>query len=1316
MKDFQDEGLLHHFCGPLYDADLDRDELLHELFEETVQHYPGKTAVESGSVKLTYRELDCRANQLAHYLRDIGVGREDRVALLLPKTEFVYVAMLGVLKAGAAYVPLDPAYPTDRVGFIVQDCAAKVCITEAALLEALGGEIGDTPVFLADRDGPGLTGQPDTPLGREQTGLDRQCLCYVIYTSGTTGRPKGCLIEHRNICNLVRSEAKVYGITGEDRVFQCASTAFDASLEEIWMAFRHGATLVAGTKEIMRTGPMLGQALSQRGVTVLSCVPTLLSMIEGDIDTMRILIVGGEACPKDLAARWHRPTRTIFNSYGPTEATVAATYGVLVPNRPVTIGQALPNYRCYILDDKLDPVPPGAEGELYIGGSGVARGYLNRDDLTRERFITTERVTGEPERLYRTGDLARFTEDGDIDYLGRADDQVKVRGYRIELSEIEAVLMQCPGVQCAAVTMWRETGQLAAYVVARQGASMSLGFMRETVAKRLPPYMMPATLDVIAALPLLTSGKVNRKALPAPVEPFEDRDRPVTAPRNQVERDVAGVWEEVFKRKGISVTDDFFLDLGGHSLFAAVMVSKLRHVSGFAGISVGDVYQHPTIESLATLGVQGAAASKPAPAQVFREIPPARHFACACAQLLAVVVLAGLYAWQWLGPFFTSAYLVLDHWALGPSLLAGLLVYAVSYPLLLAVVVLAKWLILGRIKPGKHPLWGWYYFRFWFVRQLSRAVAIKYLAGSPLICLYYRLLGAKVGRDVFIGTAGLMTFDLLTVGDGASIGYDSSVDGSWVEDGQLHLASVTIGANCFVGNRSVLGPNTVMRDNSGLADLSMLPEGGVIPSGSLYGGTPAAPVGTFEDVPAPRTWSFGYGLCFVLGVFLFPLLVEGAIFPGLMFMEVLDNIDPYYWWLLYAPVVGISFILLICLEIALFKWVFLPRMKEGRYPLRGWFYWRKWFFTQLMQVSLEILGTLYSTLYLKPWFFVLGARLGKGSEISTVRHVNPEFLVAGAACFLADDVMIGAPGVRGGAISIGYVHVGDKTFVGNSALVPGGMVLGDGALIGCLSTTPAANPVPTGTSWFGSPAIHLPRRQEAERFSEAQTYAPPRRLVLLRCAIEFFRVTLPLTLFVVLATMIMNVVDMYQDWLPLWMQIASLPFLYLGSGVAALLLVAGLKWVVVGRYRESNHPLWCGFVWRTELVTGVYENFGTLFMLDLLRGTPFIRWPLRLLGMRVGPRCYLDSTWFTEFDLVEIGEEAALNEDANLQTHLFEDRVMKVGRVVIGKRCTVGMKATVLYDTCLEDNVSLGDLSLLMKGETLPRETKWQGAPARRVG
>ena len=1314
------EDIISRFSGPPYDPDLDRDELLHELFEAAADACPEKAAICCREREWSYRELDRQANQLAHWLRQRGVGAEDRVALQLQKSEFVYIAMLGVLKAGAAYVPLDPAYPADRVSFILADCQAKMLVTESKIVESLGSVVTESgvPLFLADRDREALAKEPSVRIPRAETGQNRQNLCYVIYTSGTTGRPKGCLIEHRNICNLVRSEAAVYGIGPEDRVFQCASVAFDASLEEIWMAFFHGATLVPGVKEIMQSGPQLAGILTQLGVSVLSCVPTLLSMIEGDIETLRVLIVGGEACPSDLASRWHRPTRTIFNSYGPTEATVAATYAVLEPNKPVTIGKPLPNYRAYILDEQLNLVPLGAEGELYLGGEGVARGYLNRDELTRERFVVTERITGAPIRLYRTGDQARFSTEGDIDYLGRADDQVKLRGFRIELTEIESVLMQCPGVLSAVVALRPEIQSLAAYVVARSGQTLNRGLMRETLTNRLPPYMVPATLDELEQLPMLTSGKVDRKKLPAPQAPFIDEARELVAPRSEGETRLAEVWATLFSRKSVSITDDFFLDLGGHSLFAATLVSKLRTLPGFGAASVGDVYQHPTIEQMAAAFGDAAALAPEGPEgkSTFRPTSKVAHAACGAAQALSLVFLAGVYCWQWLGPFFTSAYLILDGWTMARSILPALVVYSVSYPLLLLLVIVCKWLLLGRMKPGRYPLWGWFYLRFWFVRCLTRAVAVKYLAGTPLLCLFYRLLGARIGKDVFLGGAGIFTPDLLQVGDRSSVGFDSSVDGSWVEDGMLHLAPITLGKDCFVGNRSVLGGHTVMEDGTVLGDLSYLAEGARIPAGERFVGSPAVSVGKALPQQHTQAWSFGYGLLFVLGVFLFPLLVEGVVFPGLLIMERMDYIDPFYWWLIAAPVVAITFIVLMCAQVAFFKRLLLPRIHEGVFPLRSWLYFRKWFMSQLMQVSLEVLGTLYSTLYLKPWFRMLGAKIGKSSEISTVCHVEPEMLVAGDACFLADDAMVGAPTVRGGTMTIGYVHVGSRTFVGNSAVVPAGKVLGDGTLVGCLSTTPTHNPLSDGTSWFGSPALLLPRRQQTERFADNQTYSPTRRLVLLRYAIEFFRVTLPSTLFVMSATMVMNIIDFYQDTTPLLFQIATLPFLYVSVGAAGFLLVALSKRLLVSRYKVGNHPLWCVFIWRTELVTGLYENFGVLFFLDLLRGTPFIRWPLWLMGMKVGAHCYIDSTWFTEFDLVEIGDEVALNEDANLQTHLFEDRVMKVGGVSVGHRCSVGQKATILYNTRLDDNVSLGDLSLLMKGETLPANTKWQGAPARRVG
>jgi len=1320
MENEERDRLLTELSGPAYDPGLDRDELLHELFEAVVDAGPDRPAIQLEGRILSYRQLDAQANRLAHALRQRDIGPDDMVAIQLEKTEFLYVAMLGVLKAGAAYVPLDPGYPGDRVSYILEDCQAKLLLTQISIADRLGAELtaAGTPLFLADRDAAALADQPATRIARAETGQTRDSLAYSIYTSGTTGRPKGCLIEHRNICNLVRSESTVYGIGPDDRVFQCASPAFDASLEEIWMAFYHGALLLPATKAVMRSGPDMAGLMTELGVTVLSCVPTLLSMIEGDIETLRVLIVGGEACPRDLAARWHRPGRVIFNSYGPTEATVAATYAVLEPNGPVTIGKALPNYRTFILDDQLDLVPIGAEGELYLGGEGIARGYLHRDDLTRERFVVTERPGGGPVRLYRTGDLARFTETGDIEYLGRADAQVKLRGFRIELTEIESVLMQCPGVLAAAVAVDIPRQALAAYVVPRAGETINRGLLRETLTARLPPYMMPASLDELDALPMLTSGKVDRKSLPEAKTPFIDESRTVVAPRTETEKRLAAVYAAVFGRKDVSVVDDFFLDLGGHSLLAATVASKLRREPGLEGASIGDIYQYPTIEKLAVELEKRAGDQQKAPAEPRTAyLPPsnARYRLCALGQGIGLLVLAGIYAWQWLGPFFTSAYLILDGWTLLASIIPALLVYSISLPILLVMVIVAKWVLLGRMQPGKHPLWGWYYLRFWFVRQLTRAVAIKYLAGTPLLSLYYRLLGARIGRDVFLGGAGLATPDLLDVGDGTSVGFDSSIDGSWVEDGWLQLAPIVIGRGCVVGNRSVLGGHTVMEDGSALGDLSYLAEKGRIPAGERYEGSPAVSVGQAKPLQAQPMWSFGYGLLFAIGVFLYPLLIEGAVFPGMLLMEQLDYIDSYYWWLLYAPVVGIGIVLGICIEVAFFKWLLLPRIHEGSFPVHSWFYYRKWFLGHMMEVSLEVLGTLYSTLYLKPWFRLLGAHIGRGSEISTVRHVEPEMLVAGDACFLADDVMIGTPRVEGGEIAIGYVHVGDKTFVGNSALVPQGKVLGNGVLIGCLSTTPQTNPIQDGTSWFGSPSLLLPRRQQAEHFAESRTYAPPRHLILIRYCIEFFRVTLPCTLFVATATMLMNITDMIQDTTPLWFQVAMLPPLYLGFGALGFLAVIGCKWLLVGRYAASNHPLWCNFVWRTELVTGIYENFGVYFFLDLLRGTPFIAWPLKLLGMKIGRRCYIDSSWYTEFDCIRLGDEAALNEDANLQTHLFEDRVMKVDGVTVGKRCTVGLKTTVLYGTALGDDAALGDLSLLMKGESLPAGTRWQGTPARRL-
>jgi non-ribosomal peptide synthetase-like protein len=1285
--------------------------LLHEIFEAAADQAGDRPAVLCGATTLSYRVLDERANRLARCLRARGIGQQDRVAILLPRSERIYEAMLAVLKAGAAYVPLDAEIPADRLAFILADCDAKCLLTVAGL-----GDGVDTPRLRLDEDAAELARYSAERIPPAESYGRPQDLCYVIYTSGTTGRPKGVLIEHRSAVHLVRAEQQLYGLRSDDRVFQFASVAFDASVEEIWMAFANGATLVVGTKELLRAGPEFCTELSRLGVTFFSCVPTFLALLEKDIPSVRILVLGGEVCPADVIARWLRPGRTVYNTYGPTEATVIATAAILHPNQKVTIGRPIAGYQVYLLDPDLAPVPPGEPGELCIGGDGVARGYLNRPELEQAKFVVTAKPTGTALRLYRSGDRARQLPDGNLEYLGRTDDQVKVRGFRIELSEIEAVLLQCPGVLAAAVTVHGASQRLAAYIVPRSDLRPERAVIRDRLIEQLPSYMVPASLDELPALPFTIAGKVDRKQLPAPRIPLREGQGRGTPPRTAAERAVVQAWQSVLAQDGISIEDDFFNDLGGHSLLAAQAVSKLRALPEFVGISIGDLYANPTVEKLATLARQaGQRPSAPrstpeAPSKETAKAATLRYLMCCLLQALGVLFVSGIYAWQWLGAFLTYGYFVVAGGTITEALLRSLLIFLITTPAVLALSIVMKWALLGRIRPGHYPLWGFYYFRFWFVRAVMRAAPVKNLTGTPFLNLYYRLLGARIGRNVFLGSELGMSCDLLQIGEGSSVGLESSLDCTSVEGGMLRLAPTRVGKGCWVGHRAVLGGDTVMEDGSGLGDLSMLPDGMRIPAGDLWRGSPAAPAGKLEpEAPIPF-WSPGVAVLQLIGVFAIPLVTLAAILPGLMAMTALGHKDEGFTHLVAAPVVALTFVVNLCLVVWVVKWGLLGRMKEGRFPVRGGYYVRMWFFDKLMDLSLEVIGTLYTTLYLRPWLRALGARIGPRSEVSTIRFIHPELLETGPECFLADDVGVGAPCVRGGYFTLGTAYLGARTFVGNSAILPNGVKLGNDVLVGVLSLPPdqSAN----GTAWLGSPAIAIPARQRHD-VSESATYRPPRRLVALRMLTEFFRILMPSTIFVVLASLIINATDILQDYIELAQWLALVPLMYVVGGVLAILTTVLLKWLVVGRYRAGNHPLWSTFVPRSELVTGVYENLAVMFLLDLLRGTPFIVWVLRAFGAKIGRRCYVDTTWFTEFDLVEIGDEAVLNENANLQTHLFHDRVMTTGVVRIGNRCVIGSSSVVLHDASIEDGATLGELSLVMKGEQLPAGTHWQGTPAR---
>jgi non-ribosomal peptide synthetase-like protein len=1324
-------GILEVESGIAQGGQRPQQDALHALFELQVRARPQQLALVCGQKQMTYGELDRRANQLAHFLRDKGVGRGDAVAMLLERSMDVYVTLLGILKAGAAYVPLDPDYPEDRISYILSDCHVKALVTSSDF--AAKHPHYDGPVIELDYQAHEIALHTGLPLLDIHTPVRSDDLCYVIYTSGSTGRPKGVQIEHRSACNLVRSEGKIFNVRPADRVYQGFSIAFDASVEEVWLAFFAGATLVVGTRHMVHAGPDLCRMLTDARVSVLSCVPTLLSMMDDDLPTVRLLILGGEDCPQSLVSRWATPGRRMVNTYGPTEATVIATYAECHPSRRVTIGKTIPNYSAYILDAQMGEVPVGEVGELHIGGMGLARGYVGRDDLTREKFVPNPFSTSGNghSRLYKTGDLARWNDDGNIEFLGRVDNQVKLRGFRVELSEIESVLMQCPDVQTAAVVVREDAGiqQLVAYLVTRDQCAIDEENLRDILRARLPVYMMPALFEVIDALPTLPSGKVDRKALPAPKPREKPARQDCVPPRTETETKLVAVWTDLFAAGPVSIHDDFFLDLGGHSLLAARMVSELRADPDFQDLSMLDIYNHPTIVALATKLDESRSQSQQLPAgeatgaDTYSPVSQLSYYLCSLGQALGLYVVLGLFSLQWLAPYLTYTYLIEHDYPINEALLGSLSILLAVYPAMLLIAVLTKWTVIGRFKAGSYPLWGWYYFRWWLVNAVVSSTPVSYLCGTPLLNWFYRLMGAKIGANVHLATDHVVAFDLLSIGDGSSVGTDSSLLGYTVEHGKLHIGPVEIGERCFVGTRSVVREFSRMEHDSKLEDLSMLPRGACIHRGERWVGSPAAraPSGTYERDAAEVGVlpSLGrrivYGVMYAAGVFVFPMFVLAAIFPGMILMNHLNYADDYYWYLAVAPLVAMSFVVFLCLEIALVKWILLGRVKAGKYPLHSFFYLRKWFVDQLMELSLDVLGPLYSTIYLAPWYRLLGAKLGRRAEISTASFISPDLLTIDDEGFIADSVSLGAARVDNGFMTIAGTSIGKRSFIGNSALLPPGSVIGDNCLIGCLSAPPAASPGARqdDSSWLGSPSFFLPQRQQSTAFSVESTFEPTRKLWLQRAAIELCRVALPSTCFIMITSVLLSVLLLIHDQISYGHLLLLFPLLYAMCGMAAAGIVILIKWALMGRYRPCEHPLWSTFVWKTELVNALHEELAGLFLVNKLLGTPFISWYFRLLGTKIGRRVFMETMDVTEFDLVSIGDDCTLNKDCTLQTHLFEDRVMKMSTVTVGDKCSVGTMSLVLYDTEMEQGSCLDDLSLLMKGEQLPAWSCWEGVPAK---
>ena len=597
---------------------------IHELFEVQALERPGKIALLQGECRWSYGEINARANRLAHYLRELGVRPDDRVALYGPRSPEIVMAMLAVHKAGGAYVPLDSNYPAERLAYMVQDSEPTVVLYHGAPLHILTEHLGvGTPLLDLRGDADCWQHHSESNPSPLAVGLQGGHLAYVIYTSGSTGRPQGVRVEHRGVVNQVTMLAESLGLGAQDRMLQFASLSFDASVEEVFASWARGATLVLRTDEWLASARAFWALCEAHKINVVDLPTQFWEQLAREPSpvpaSVRQIIIGGEAVSERALQAWfatsgHRPR--LLNTYGPTEATISATMHEVTRSGLSTIGRPSANTHVYILDERMQPVPAGVSGVLYIGGVQVARGFLTQPELTAQRFFEDPFVAGG--RLYKTGDLGRWLADGSIEYLGRNDFQVKIRGFRIELGEIEAQLARVEGVREVVVMARAQPDapgekRLVAYYT---GESLAAEQLREHAAGSLPQYMVPAAFVHLERMPLTPNGKLDRKALPAPQgDAFASRQ--YEAPQGELEQTLAGLWCEVLKLERVGRHDNFF-ELGGHSLLAVQLVSRIRKVLNVE-VALSELFAHPELAALAARLESASPATLPQIPLVSRE-------------------------------------------------------------------------------------------------------------------------------------------------------------------------------------------------------------------------------------------------------------------------------------------------------------------------------------------------------------------------------------------------------------------------------------------------------------------------------------------------------------------------------------------------------------------------------------------------------------------------------------------------------------------------------------------------------------------------
>jgi non-ribosomal peptide synthetase-like protein len=1234
-----------------------------DIFDASVRSYPDELALDDGTTRLTYRQLAAAVEDLRRALAGAGVGRGDRVGVRVPSgTNELYVAILAVLAAGAAYVPVDAEDPDER---------AELVFGEAEVRAVVGG--GHELTVLSESD---------VPAARPGTEHD----AWIIFTSGSTGKPKGVAVSHRSAAAFVDAEAALFltedPIGPGDRVMAGLSVAFDASCEEMWLAWRYGACLVPVPRSQVRSGADLGPWLVEQEISVVSTVPTLASLWEPEhLSDVRLLIFGGEACPPELVQRLVTEGREVWNTYGPTEATVVACASLMSGEEPIRIGLPLDGWELAVVDEAGEPVPMGGTGQLVIGGVGLAR-YLDAEK-DAEKYAPLESLGWE--RAYRSGDLVKAEPQGLV-FLGRADEQIKLGGRRIELGEVDAALQALPGVAgaAAAVRTARSGNQLlVGYVVTQDGWDHAAAV--ERLRAELPAALVPL-LAPVDDLPTRTSGKVDRGALPWPLEGLT-----TGGPAEQLygtEAWLAEQWSEVLGIPVSSARDDFFA-IGGSSLAAAQLTSRLR--TRYPSAAVLDIYQQPVLRKLARHleksaqddGAERTVAPVPVRAQV--------------VQLLVLIPLFTLLGLRWSVALAALGNLLPGYswlpsapwWAVG----AGALLFF-SPPGRLAIAAGGARLLLRG---------GSVHLRLWTAERLAEFSGATSLTGSWLE-RYARALGAKVGPDVDLHSLPPVT-GMLRLGRGAAVESEVDLSGWWLDGDRLEIGPVRVGGHAVVGTRSMLFPGARVGKRAEVAPGSAVT--GQITTGQRWAGAPAVKLGKAKrNWPKERpvrgtSWRVMYGMA-GFALTLLPVLAGAAallvahvfVAPDAGLGEALQGAA-----LALVPATlafGLTYALLLLIAVRLLS----LGLREGTHPTHSRIGWQAWTVTQLMDRSRETLFPLYAGLATPVWLRLLGMRIGKGAEVSTVLAL-PSLTTVGEGAFLADDTLTAPYELGGGWMRIGRAEIGRRAFLGNSGMTGPGRSVPDGGLVGVLSATPKK--AKKGSSYLGLPPVKLPR--SAAGGDQSRTYDPPARLLWARGLVELCRIV-PVFCSAGIAVLTVAALCALGAWGPLLSGLVLF-----GAGVAAGLLSIVAKWVLVGRHRSGEHPLWSGFVWRNELADTFVEVVAVPWLAGSVPGTPVMTAWLRGLGAKIGRGVWVESYWLPETDLVTLADAATVNRGCVLQTHLFHDRILRTDTVVLREGATLGPGGIVLPGSTVGARTTLGPASLVMAAESVPDDTRWLGNP-----